>query len=194
MLFTLSVIAIAYLIGAIPTGYLLCLWCYGIDITNHGSGNIGASNVARVMGNKLFPVVFCIDAGKAYAPLWLVSLSGYGGASVLYGVALALLVGNAYSLFIGFRGGRGVATAMGIVGFFLPWTSTIGCMVVWIAMLAVTRKPFMASMSAFIGVMVIHVLMQTAYVPLLVGISLWIGWRHSSHLWTWYCTLWTSFD
>jgi glycerol-3-phosphate acyltransferase PlsY len=191
MLFTLGVITVAYLIGAIPTGYWLCSWCYGIDITDHGSGNIGASNVARVIGNKLFPVVFCIDAGKAYATLWLMSLNGCGDACVLYGAASALLVGNAFSPFIGFRGGRGVATAMGSVGFLLPWASTIGCMVTWIVVLAVTKKPFMASMSAFIGVMVIHAFMQTAYVPFLVGISLWISWRHSSHLWAWYCTVWT---
>lgn len=184
MLLLIGFLILGYLVGSIPTGYWLCRWWYGLDITRYGSGNIGASNVARVMGNKLFPIIFCCDAGKSYAVLWLMHVMNMS-LSTCYLGAFVLLLGNAYSIFMRLNGGRGVATAVGILGFFLPWPSTFGVMVAWLAMVALIKKPFVASLGAFSGVVVAHVYMQTAYVPLLVGILVWIGWRHAAHLRAW---------
>ncbi len=185
MLLLIGFSAICYLIGSIPTGYWLCRWWYGLDITHHGSGNSGASNVARVLGKKLFPIIFCCDAGKAYIILWLMKQLAMS-MTAYYCSAGVLLLGNAYSIFMNFNGGRGVATAVGIIGFFLPWQSTIGFMIAWLIIVALTKKPFVASLGACMGVLIFHVYMQTTCVSLLVGIFVWIGWRHASHLKAWY--------
>jgi glycerol-3-phosphate acyltransferase PlsY len=185
VLLLIGFLMLGYLVGSIPTGYWICRWWYGLDITHYGSGNIGASNVARVKGNKLFPIIFCCDAGKAYSVLWLMRVMNMSLESCFLGAGV-LLIGNAYSIFMRLNGGRGVATAVGILGFFLPWPSTFGVMIAWLAIAAFTKKPFVASLGAFCGVMVTHVYMQTVYVPLLVGIVGWIVWRHASHLRAWY--------
>jgi glycerol-3-phosphate acyltransferase PlsY len=131
---------VAYLIGSIPSGFLIARLQGIADIRDHGSGNIGATNVARVLGIKYFFIVFFLDFFKAYA--LLLALSWYGfGPSFLVVASLGLLLGNAFPLFLQFRGGKGVATMFGVfmglqpllvVYAFICWllvfilTSTVG--------------------------------------------------------------------
>lgn len=124
LLFTLPVFAYwsgSYIVGSLPIGYALVQLLYGKDIRKYGSGNSGATNAARVTGVKsIFFIVFLSDAFKAWAWLTLISLflPDVSTGELLFlqsSSALFLLVGNGYSVFLGFEGGKGVATSIGIL-------------------------------------------------------------------------------
>lgn len=106
-------ICAAYLIGAIPTGVLLTR-CVGTDdIRTKGSGNIGATNVYRVAGRKLGLITLLGDCLKGLLPVLVVKLCGYdAGLTAL--VALSAFLGHCYPIYLGFKGGKGVATALGV--------------------------------------------------------------------------------
>jgi len=122
-----------YLIGAIPFGFLVARWAKGIDIRFHGSGNIGATNVGRVLGLKWFFVVFTLDFFKAFVPVWLLG-HGHLPALVPEGwpvsasaslAGLAILLGNMFPVYLGFRGGKGAATGTGVVVPLAPIPTAI---------------------------------------------------------------------
>jgi glycerol-3-phosphate acyltransferase PlsY len=142
------VFGVAYLIGALPTGYWLAWYGFGVDITKHGSGNIGATNIGRILGKQAFFLVFCIDAGKALGTLALIQ-SLCNDQILLYGTSAVLLIGNACSPFLGWRGGKGVATSFGIIAFFLPWIMTMSAMFIWIVLLVIFQQAFFASLISF---------------------------------------------
>lgn len=186
----------AYLIGAIPTGYWFCKCFFNLDITHHGSGNIGASNVARVLGKKWFILVFLIDAGKAYATLWFVncifipnSIHSFINISALYFLTiLALLIGNSYSPFLNFKGGKGVATACGIFWFLLPRSLNICFMLLWLMVIIVTKKPFLASLCSVISILLLScALYHETNIFFQFFILLWLVLRHFSNIQAWYC-------
>src|SRR3989337_2711884 len=104
----------AYLIGSIPTGYLITRYVRGNDIRRFGSGNIGATNVARFLGLKYFFLVFFIDACKAYTYLVWCACMGLP-QEVVFFAAISLLIGNSCSAFLQGSGGKGVATIVGIL-------------------------------------------------------------------------------
>ncbi len=111
---------IAYLIGAVPFGYLIARW-RGVDILKQGSGNIGATNVGRVLGKRFGLLVFVLDflkgAGPTFVAPWLSELFGAALDKDLVRVAagLAAFLGHVFPVFLKFRGGKGVATGAG------PW-------------------------------------------------------------------------
>jgi len=110
-------LGLAYLIGSIPFGYVIARGIGGIDIRTVGSGNIGATNVGRVLGFRFFVAVFLLDFAKGYLPTrflpgWFASTS----PDLPVGVAVATILGHNFPVFLGFRGGKGVATSLGAVG------------------------------------------------------------------------------
>ena len=119
-LLDLAIVVVAsYLVGAIPMGYLAGRIMKGVDIRDYGSGKIGAANVLRVLGYRPFIAVMCADALKGYVPVlvtWYVFNSGdiqtAHGLQVASGIAAVL--GHDYPVYIGFRGGRGVAVSFGV--------------------------------------------------------------------------------
>ena len=170
----------AYLVGALPTGYLLCKYLWGVDITQHGSGNIGASNVARVLGRRYFLIIFLLDAAKAYVAVTvgqlLVPDTGYM-------LAAAVLLGNAYSVFLGFRGGKGVASSVGIMAAILTWPLVVCFMVLWCIVLGLTRQPFIASLGALSGLFVGNLLFGCPTSTLFLFIlGAWLVFRHAANL------------
>ncbi len=145
----------AYLIGAIPTGYIIARLFANIDITCHGSGNIGASNSARLLGKPCFFLVLLFDAGKAFGTYWLFSNWFTDSNFFFYAfVGACLLVGNAYSCFIGFKGGKGVATALGIVAYLFPFWIAVLFAAIWAIVFIVTRKAAWASMLSLTGAII----------------------------------------
>lgn len=109
----------AYLAGSIPFGLLLAR-ARGIDIRHHGSGNIGATNVGRVLGAKWGVACLLLDALKGLLPVWLIPLAlavpsddVFLGLRVIAGIAT--IVGHMFPCWLGFRGGKGVATSLGVV-------------------------------------------------------------------------------
>lgn len=181
--------------GAIPTGYWLGKWFKGIDVRQQGSGNIGATNIARLLGKKYFVFVFLLDAGKAMMTMfvcdhWL--LSGFVGTykiTALLLVATTLLVGNAYSCFIAFRGGKGVATSVGIIWYLYPPLLALLFCCSWLMIMAVVRRAFVASLGAVVLVCllgpVVYVL-SLVQMLFLVFIALWLVIRHQANLKKWW--------
>jgi len=142
--------ALSYFVGALPTGYLFARFFFGIDITKNGSGNIGATNVARVIGcKKYFFLIFFLDFLKAFLALALLAPVCKG---VLLACASMLLVGNCFSIFLKFRGGKGVSTTLGILAFLFP-KILFGFLVIWILILLISRKVGIASLVATLSIL-----------------------------------------
>jgi acyl phosphate:glycerol-3-phosphate acyltransferase len=121
--FILLLIA-GYLLGSIHAGYLLPKWFYHIDIREHGTGKIGASNVMRVTNKWLaIPVTLC-DIGKGALSVWLAQLAGLDSAAQIT-IGLAAIVGHNWPVFLNFKGGRGVFTSLGVITMISPWMGLI---------------------------------------------------------------------
>jgi acyl phosphate:glycerol-3-phosphate acyltransferase len=167
----------AYLLGSIPTGFLIGLLS-GIDIRRAGSGNVGATNVARVVGKKKGLITLLADVAKGFIPVLLSSWLGLG-LTVMVLAALAAFLGHLYPVFLRFQGGKGVATALGIFLAAAPLASLI-LVLVFVLVAAMSRWVSLASMAAA-GVTPL-VLWLFSYPPLLVGlgflVALLIVFRH----------------
>ncbi len=139
----------AYLIGAIPTGLMIGLGFGGVDIRRHGSKNIGFTNALRVLGPKLGIPVLLIDVGKASLAVWLIPQVAFGTSAGLYPVlcAAAVLFGNMFNILLGFKGGKGVAAALGVFLALVP-VPTLVALVTFILILAVTRYVSLGSVVA----------------------------------------------
>src|SRR5215204_553842 len=132
---------LAYLVGAVPFGYLVAR-ARGVDIFAAGSGNIGATNVGRVLGRKLGVLVFVLDFLKGAVPALVVSQLFGTTAGVVAG--LAAFLGHVFPIYLRFRGGKGVATGFGVVVVLLPWPTLVAA-IVWVTTLAATRYVSLAS-------------------------------------------------
>jgi acyl phosphate:glycerol-3-phosphate acyltransferase len=109
-----------YLLGSIPFGLLLAKLLGGQDVRQHGSGNIGATNVSRVAGPTAGILTLVLDAGKGAAAVWLASRFSGQSATIMMLAALAALFGHCYSVWLGFKGGKGVATGLGVFSALCP--------------------------------------------------------------------------
>jgi glycerol-3-phosphate acyltransferase PlsY len=124
-----SLLIIAYLLGAIPFGYLIGKW-KGLDIRQKGSGNIGATNVARVLGKQYGIAVFVLDFLKGFIPTYIaVRWFGLDSWMVTW-VGLAAVLGHMFTPFLGFKGGKGVATSAGVLFGISPLLGLI-TLAVW---------------------------------------------------------------
>jgi len=141
---TLIIGLVAYIIGAIPTGYLIAQLKGIADIRTHGSGNIGATNVSRFLGKHYFFLIFFLDAGKAF--LFMHLIQSYVDFSYLCVVASILLFGNGYSIFLQGSGGKGVATLCGLLASLYP-AALIPLFIIWLFILFITNTVGIASVS-----------------------------------------------
>jgi glycerol-3-phosphate acyltransferase PlsY len=142
---TALMLLFAYLLGSIPTGFLLGSFS-GIDIRKTGSGNVGATNVARVVGKKQGVITLLVDVAKGFIPVLIASRLGFD-LTVTGLVALATLVGHLYPVFLKFQGGKGVATALGIFLAAAPLAS-LALVVVFAVVMLAWRWVSLASMVA----------------------------------------------
>jgi glycerol-3-phosphate acyltransferase PlsY len=108
-----AVVIVSYLIGSVPFGYLAGRILKGIDIREHGSGSMGATNVFRVLGRGPFVVVLLLDAAKGYVPT-LATWYIFGTHDLQVAAGISAVLGHDFPIYIGFRGGRGVATSFGV--------------------------------------------------------------------------------
>ena len=137
---------IAYFIGSIPTGVILAKYFGNVDLRNVGSGNIGATNVTRAMGKKFGAITLVGDIIKGVVPTVLAIFllkSDYWTALV----GLSAFLGHVYSVFLEFKGGKGVATALGVLLVTSPLATGIG-LLVFIIVFAVSRYVSAASVAA----------------------------------------------
>ena len=141
-----GLVLLGYLSGSIPFGLLLVRASRGVDVRAQGSGNIGATNVARVAGKGLGAVVLVLDALKGALPVLLAAaVEGNGAVPALVGVAA--FTGHVAPPWLGFRGGKGVATALGVLAVLAPRAALAGA-VTWAVVLAVLRISSVGSLLA----------------------------------------------
>ncbi|MGA9597868.1 MAG: glycerol-3-phosphate 1-O-acyltransferase PlsY [Acidimicrobiia bacterium] len=136
---------IAYLLGSISSGAFVPR-LMGVDIYAHGSGNPGASNVMRTLGKKAGAVVMLVDASKG---LLAALIGGAGGTELGFWCALAAVIGHVFPVWQRFRGGRGVATAIGASLFLAPWFGLV-LAVAWGVTVALTKTASIASLGAMV--------------------------------------------
>ncbi|MEM8835838.1 MAG: glycerol-3-phosphate 1-O-acyltransferase PlsY [Planctomycetota bacterium] len=179
----LLIIAAAYLIGAIPFGYLIAR-ARGIDIREHGSGNIGATNVRRVLGKPAGNLCFALDFLKGFLPTLVGGLIlGYlnqpdlPAASALLWLAIgfATIAGHMFPVYLKFKGGKGVATGFGVLLAAWPHVTIPAALalVTWIVTLRLTRYVGVASCAAAIAVPVFIVLGRLLGFPTRDLLSAW---------------------
>ena len=194
MLVFAAVALVSYLLGSIPAGYLAGRIA-GIDIRHAGSGNIGATNVTRVLGKRYGYPVFIVDFLKG---LMAVSLSiliekraqPISAPTELFGIVAAIssVIGHAFPVWLSFKGGKGVATSMGALFGLMPFMALIG-IAVWVITFEVTRYVSVASMTAAlavpISILILMPLKQTGGAVLLyfsICLAALVIFRHRSNL------------
>ncbi len=153
---------VAYLLGSIPTGYLLVLIFRKEDIRSTGSGNIGATNVARSGARGLGILTLVLDALKGATAVWIAQhmarTSGFpNGYDLAALVGLVAVIGHIFPVWLGFRGGKGVATALGVFLALMP-LSTVIAIGIFAVVFAITRYVSLASIVAAVSIAVLCIL------------------------------------
>jgi glycerol-3-phosphate acyltransferase PlsY len=177
------VLLVAYLIGAIPSGVVLTRLSGADDIRQSGSGNIGATNVYRVAGKRLGILTLLADMLKGLLPMLGLTLWSEFSDVQLGMVAVALFIGHCFPIYLRFKGGKGVATALGIYLVLSP--ASIGVVLLLFAgVLWKWRYVSLASISAA-GTLPLLVYLFESSLPLVVAtvvIATAVIWRHSSNI------------
>lgn len=170
----------AYLIGALPTGFLVARWFGIADIRMHGSGNIGATNVARLLGPLFFIPIFLFDAGKAYLYLFVLHFLPLSFESLLL-AAFFLLLGNSYSLFLYGGGGKGFATLIGILAAMHP-QALLPLFFVWFFVAIKTYTVGIASVCATLSWPLYAYFFDYRFFPLALVASALVTIRHHANI------------
>ena len=177
----LALIGFAYLLGSIPNGYVLGK-LFGVDVRQIGSGNVGATNVARAVGKWQGVVTLLADAAKGMAPvaigLWL-NLK----PDAIAAIAGAAFLGHLYPVFLKFRGGKGVATGVGALLIIAP-LATLLLIGVFVAVVLPTRLVSLSSIiAAAVTPLALWIFFQPPAIVLLGGfLAAMIVWRHRGNI------------
>jgi len=194
MLVFATVVLVSYLLGSIPAGYLAGRIA-GIDIRQAGSGNIGATNVTRVLGKRYGYAVFIVDFLKGLVAVSISILIEKRAQPVsvpteLFGIvaAISCVIGHSFPVWLSFKGGKGVATSMGALFGLVPFVALIG-VAVWVITFEMTRYVSVASMTAAlavpISILILMPLKQTGGAVLLyfsICLAALVIFRHRSNL------------
>ena len=138
---------IAYLLGSIPFGYLIVRWQKGIDVRETGSRSIGATNVMRILGLAGFLATFVLDFGKGVAAVELVRKVTSGNPRWIAAAAVAAILGHIAPVWLGFRGGKGVATGVGVFIALAP-VPMAASLLIFAVLVAIWRYVSLSSMVA----------------------------------------------
>ncbi len=188
-----SLVVAAYLAGSIPASHWTALAFYGKDLRTLGSGNLGATNVQRNLGWGAAIPVGLFDVFKGFAPaFWFPQLDGHPEAwgGIVYGAAAIL--GHSFSLWVRFRGGKGVATSAGVLLAVAPFAAAAGVLC-WVVALLASRKVSVASMAAALSVPLFAAALPriaaetvdppgTPLLVFLLGMAAFVIWAHRSNI------------
>jgi len=141
----LTLAIVSYLLGSIPTGYLLGALA-GVDVRKTGSGNIGATNVARTVGKGRGVATLLADAGKGFIPAYVAAHLGLAQSAVAI-IGAAAFLGHLYPIFLKFQGGKGVATALGVLLALAP-LATLVLIAVFVVVMLISRIVSLSSIAA----------------------------------------------
>jgi glycerol-3-phosphate acyltransferase PlsY len=146
MFLKVVVYVFAYLIGSIPSAYWYAKYFHGIDIRQHGSGNVGATNSLRVLGKKAGIIVLIIDLLKGLLPVLIARNVGFSEEQTFL-IGIVCILGHIWSVFAGFKGGKGIATSLGVILAVSPAGAGIS-LAVFVVIVYVTKYVSLASMLA----------------------------------------------
>jgi glycerol-3-phosphate acyltransferase PlsY len=174
-------IVLGYLLGSVPVGFILGLRS-GIDVRETGSGNVGATNVARVVGKRQGILTLIADAAKGFLPV-ILSLQFGASLAVTILVGTAAFLGHLFPIFLRFKGGKGVATALGVFLALAPMATLV--LVVLFGVTVLTSR--IVSLSSILTALASPIILWLfAYPPLLVGMAVFIAlaitWRHQNNI------------
>lgn len=178
-----ALVPLGYLAGTIPFGVLLTASFAGVDVRQQGSGNIGATNVARVAGKKLGALVLALDALKGALPVLLGESLAPQMEWLHVAIGSAAFLGHVFPVWLKFKGGKGVATALGVMLVLSPLSALIG-FGTWLLVLAITRLSSVGSLLGATLAIISSFLLQrpTAYSLLGLGLLLAMLWTHRGNL------------
>jgi glycerol-3-phosphate acyltransferase PlsY len=175
-----------YLSGSIPFGFVLSKLLLDVDVRQVGSGNIGATNAARAGGRWMGVAVLLLDALKAVVPVLVTQRllgSGPRGDAWVMAVAIAAFAGHLFPVWLGFKGGKGVATGFGIFLALAPWTALAG-LATWVGIYLTTRVSSIGSLAGtLVSVLAaFYVLGSTpiSWAGAVIGSLFW--WRHRENI------------
>ena len=179
-MYSVALIILCYLIGAIPFSYLVSQ-LKGVDIRTRGSGNVGATNVLRTLGPARGAAALGGDFLKGLAAAWIGTMAG--GEWLMVGCALAAVLGHCYSVFLRFRGGKGMATSAGIVLYLLPKIFLI-MLVVFVVVVALLRYVSLGSITVAILFPILTLVMNEPHELLVFSVLLaaLVVYRHSENI------------
>lgn len=167
-------LVVCYLVGALPTGYIVGKLFKNIDIRQHGSGNIGFTNVLRVMGAFPGIITLIIDIGKGYLAVFLakiygvIGLEGYIREIFLVGACVAAICGHNWPVYIKFKGGKGVATGCGAFLALTP-VPTVCAAIMWFISVSIFNIVSVSSVFAALTLPLVMILQRTSLVYIIVG-------------------------
>ncbi len=178
---------LSYLLGATPTSYWAGKASRGIDLRDHGSGNLGATNTLRILGWRWAVPVVTVDVLKGFVPVWFFpSLAGGAGLgwTLLFGTAA--IMGHMFSFWVQFRGGKGVATSAGVFLGLAP-LAVLASFGVWFVVAFGTRYVSMGSMSAALSLPVFVAFFQpesrtNGLLAFTLGLAAFVVWKHRSNI------------
>jgi len=175
----LLALALGYLLGSIPFGLILTRLAGKGDVRKIGSGNIGATNVLRTGSKPLAALTLIFDCLKATAAV-LLAQRLFGPATEVAAGAGAL-IGHLYPVWLKFKGGKGVATFLGIL-IPLFWQAAIVYAAVWILLLLTIRISSVAGMSAAISAPIAAAILHSSLLPMLLGFAVLVLWKHRENI------------
>lgn len=167
---------VGYLIGGIPFGWLIAKLWKGVDLREVGSGNIGATNAYRVLGPVAGIIVFLLDTAKGSAPILLGNVFDWDGISA----GIGAIVGHSFSPYLRGKGGRAVATSLGVFLALSPWAS-LCAFATWGALVLITRYVSVASVLGSLSLPLVWMwVFKTNDIVHGVALlaALWIAWKH----------------
>lgn len=182
---TWAFLALSYLVGATPTSYWVGKAFHGVDLRRVGSGNLGATNVFRVLGWKAAVPVVLVDVAKGWVPVGV--FAGLVDASILWTLAFgaAAIVGHVFSFWVGFKGGKGVATSTGVFVGLAPWAA-LGAFVVWSALTFPTGYVSLGSIGAAVTLPVLVALTPhrggTPVMVFALALATFVVWAHRANV------------
>jgi glycerol-3-phosphate acyltransferase PlsY len=164
MFLTIALFLSAYLLGSIPSAYWYGKYFHGIDIREHGSGNIGATNSLRVLGKKAGIFVLIFDLLKGLIPVYLARYLGLSEEMVFL-IGLTAILGHIFSIFAGFKGGKGIATSLGVILAVSPIGGGMSA-VVFIVIVYITKYVSLGSLLAGLAFVVYFLILNGVFNPL----------------------------
>jgi glycerol-3-phosphate acyltransferase PlsY len=182
---TFAFLGLSYLLGATPTSYWVGRTFHGLDLREHGSGNLGATNAFRVLGWKSALPVVLIDISKGFIPAWF--FAEFTGAEFPWPLVFgtAAIFGHMFSVWVGFKGGKGMATSAGAFAALSPW-AVLGAFVVWLGLTLPTGYVSLGSVGAAFALPVLIAFTPhqggTTLVWVSAALAAFVIWKHRANI------------